>query len=184
MKQLLYLIGQPGAGKTILLAKALEGCKNEAHTKPFGMRFYPYAELGEACVELGLSRPPFSGTDTLSMGVQPLALNWLAETSVRYVIGEGDRLSTEGFFLGARERGWKVTVAWLSTPDTLAAERRRARGTVQNACWVKGRVSKVEKLVHKFATPEWCLDGCSSVDELAMRLRNHPVVARIREVSL
>jgi hypothetical protein len=198
LKELLYVIGQPGAGKTTLLNAALEGCTYETITKPFGMRRYPNQEVkpsggGVGCyagVQLGVERHPFSGTDTLSMSVQPLVLNWLAETSVQYVVGEGDRLSTEKFFLSVQELEWKLTVVWLSTPGYMARDRRMSRaqktgiGTGQNECWVKGRITKVQKLAERYVKPEWCLDGGSSPKELGLQLRAHPVIAVIREVSL
>jgi energy-coupling factor transporter ATP-binding protein EcfA2 len=192
MKEFLYLIGQPGAGKTTLLRKALEGCNPHNIVKPFAHRLYhqngvaPTEEIG---VQLGHDRFPFGGTDTLSMAVQPRVVEWLRETQYTHLVAEGDRLGNEKFFRSVRDLGFTLTVGWLSTPDRVAAERRAYRAGVcgtaaQNPAWLKGRVNKVLKLAHAWATPEWCLDGNSTAEELAVRLRAHPVIAHIRHHSL
>ncbi len=192
MKQLLYIIGQPGAGKTTVLRQALDGCHCLRVRQPFCMTWYHRDDVAvpeERGVQLGAERYPFGGTDALSMAVQPKVVEWLSGTAFTHVVAEGDRLGNEKFFRSVNELGWRLTVAWLSTPDQVAAQRRALRaahnGTAaQNPVWLKGRVNKVFKLAHGWATPEWCLDGNATVEELAVRLRQHPVLSHIRHHSL
>lgn len=178
MKQLLYLIGQPGAGKTTIVRKALEGCLCESVQKPFAMRLYPMAAQPVGA-QLGADRTNFAGTDTLGLNVQPFAEQWLVETGCQLILGEGDRLGNHKFFKCARQSGVELTVAVLLTPDDIAADRRRQRGSSQNEKWIAGRRTKINGLMGWWS-PKWVLDGCASVDELAMRLREHPVIEGIR----
>src|SRR6266571_2915830 len=165
MKELLYLIGQPGSGKTTLLKTVLEGLPCETVVKPFAMRYYPKAIRAEA-VQFGADREKFGGTDTLGLAVQPLAERFLAETLCPFILAEGDRLGNHKFFKAAAGLGWKVTVALLSTPDDICAERRKQRGSTQNERWIEGRKTKINKLIG-WCHPQWVLDGCQCPLELA-----------------
>jgi hypothetical protein len=72
-KALIYIIGYPGSGKTTATALALGDDVVEVLDKPFKRTRYH-----DGTVELGYRRPPFSGTDTLSLSAQPKVIKWLA----------------------------------------------------------------------------------------------------------
>lgn len=167
--RLIYAVGVPGAGKTTLIEALLEDSgEPELETHPFAHRLYP-----DGSVLLG--KPGvFGGTDTLSMSVQPKVLEWLAGQwkGCGTVWGEGDRLGGLGFLQAARDTSSVdlVTLVWLDLPPEVAAERRRARGTEQNESWVRGRETKVRRVVESWSAlgGDLCrLDARLAPDELA-----------------
>lgn len=173
--QLAYLIGQPGAGKTSLLHQVTNGLPHMVARSPFAYTIWQ----GEKEVpELGPRREEFSGTDGLSMSVQPKVLDWLRMEMYDECFGEGDRLATESFFRGCQAKGIDLQVIWLDTPDELAHARRLARAErlgvpTQSPSWVAGRVTKVRRLGEKYA--DVVLDGTQPREQLADMLRRLPV---------
>lgn len=178
MKRFLYVIGAPGSGKTTLVEKCLAGIPFTYEPKPFAVRYYP-SFPGNGC-QLGSARKDFGGTDTLSMSVQPLVIEWLKCGFTNYIVAEGDRLGNDKFFSTVLADGWELTVVCLNTPPGLTLQRCQQRGSDQNLQWMEGRRTKVEKLTAKYCTDQWILDGRMSVDELAERLSEHPVISQIR----
>lgn len=146
---LVYLIGEPGSGKSTLLAALTDGIPSVDEPKPFAR--ICWNPEGVPVWELGARRPSFSGTDALSMSVQPRVVEWLAKDRPSLVIGEGDRLANPKFFAAVAGLGYKVDVVRLVIPSVIAAERRNARAVAlgaapQSAAWIKGRRSKVANL--------------------------------------
>ncbi len=173
MKQLLYLIGQPGSGKTTLLQAALAGLDCFLAPRPFAHIVYAHG------VQIGAMRDTFGGTDALPLNVQPVVTDWLKTCPYDTILAEGDRLANARFFEAVRAMGWVLTVAYLWTPDDMAAWRRQQRGSAQNPAWVKGRITKVRRLAYTYATADWTLDGGLPTDALACQLQTHPVLRRL-----
>lgn len=165
-RQLLYLIGIPGSGKSTVMRQVLEG-------RPFDLLRHPFQhEVYGCCLAyLGTSSSAFPGTDRLPMDVQPRVLDWL-ESCPYDVVGEGDRLANEAFFTSVQQLGFTLTVALLDTPRRVAADRRFQRGSRQDAAWVKGRETKIERL-SRWATFRWILDGLQPPAYNARRLASH-----------
>jgi len=171
MRHLIYIIGEPGSGKSSLLAALLHGQGIE-HDKPFAFIQF----LGG--IELGARREKFSGTDALPMNVQPTVLEWMKIVPDETIlIGEGDRLANDGFFLSAKEMGYDLMLYHLWVPPDIGETRRKARGSGQNKSWIAGRVTKVKNLAKKWS-PE-TLDGRKSTEELVLRMRRNPIVERL-----
>jgi hypothetical protein len=174
VSRLLYLIGIPGSGKSTLLKAALEGLTGEQVAKPVPHFRY------ERGAQIGVVRKDFPGTDGLSMSIQPRVLDWLQSGEAPLnLVAEGDRLGTVSFFTAARLFCDLFSVVYLDTPERVAAARRWMRGSRQDPAWVAGRLTKVRNL-KPFALAEWILDGSRPVEELAVQLRQHPVIRAIR----
>jgi hypothetical protein len=168
---LLYIIGEPGVGKSALAAELVRGRRRRVRQQPF-----VHTEYEGGLVQLGRERSGRSGTDALSMSVSPLALRVLEAGIWRQVLGEGDRLAHVGFFEGARKAGYAVEVVLLSAPPEVAAERREKRGSEQDGSWLAGRLTKVRNLAeHATMT----LDATRPVAELAAELADHPALAPV-----
>lgn len=172
---LLYIIGVPGSGKSTLAAELVKGRRRRLRPIPFAHTEY----IDSGLIQLGRERGSgFSGTDALSMSVQPHVLGALATGIWKRVLGEGDRLANPSFFEQAHVLGYHLTVVMLECPDDVAHARRVQRGSDQSETWLKGRHSKVLNLA------AWCgerdflrvLDGTRPVDELAAELADHPVL--------
>jgi hypothetical protein len=155
----LYIIGEPGIGKSTLVEAMTAGLPYEEATQPFAFRRY---DCG--VTELGRRRVGFSGTDALAMDVQPKVLQYLEAVRPRYVLGEGDRLANAGFFGRLRELGYQTDILYLFGAH-LAYERRAARGSSQNPSWVQGRRTKADALAASHAT-QW-LSAAGTPEELA-----------------
>ena len=184
--KLFYLIGEPGAGKSTLIAKMTENCIQGKYAKPFARTLWT-TDKG-AAIELGARRAGgFGGTDSLSMSVQPKVLDWLEHGFLSEpVFGEGDRLANGKFFTGVSALDIDLTVAYLEVPPELAEERRAKRaaelGTKpQDEKWVAGRRTKVLRLAEDWATI--ILKGDSKEETLVAALRSQPVFKHLHEGS-
>ena len=140
--RLLYLVGEPGSGKTSLMRKLSDGYGRAAMSDRSMPRDLLVSPDGTAvAVELGRRRGEFSGTDALSMSIIGAAEKYLAAPEAATVLAEGARLGNARFLRSARDLGYAVTLALLDHGD---AERWRASraarlGKAQNPSWVAGR---------------------------------------------
>lgn len=165
--RLVYLIGQPGAGKSTLMAAVTEGMEPVAVDGAVPCVEWHAGRL--VLVTLGRLRSSFPGTDALSMAIQPRAVAWLSGHPYPLVVGEGDRLTSGSFFDAMTEAGVDLDVVWLDTPDDLASARRHQRGSTQSETWVKGRRTKVARLGQRAGLR---LDGSRPVADLAREVRS------------
>lgn len=174
MKQLLYLIGVPGSGKTTLTNATFAGTDPVLRTDAP----VPHMEYAPGRVQLGLPREGHGGTDALSMSIAPKVVEQLREGDWEYVFAEGDRLASESFFRQAIEAGWDLRVVWLLTDLGEAARRRQERGSTQNEGWIKGRTTKVYNLGRRYAAVT--LDGSLPMDSLVRMLQMEKVIQELR----
>jgi hypothetical protein len=161
--KLVYLIGEPAAGKSTLMKQALEDLAPVVEPKPLLHTWWD-----EDLLELGGRRSSFSGTDAMPMNIQPRVVAFLQARPCERVIAEGDRLANGSFFKAVTATGYDLTVVWLWVPPEIAAERRRSRAkrlgvAEQNATWVKGRQTKVNRLGEEWAGVR--IDGTSPIYE-------------------
>lgn len=146
---MLYLIGQPGAGKSTLMARLTEGMSRTSIAPHAD--FHPVAHdvLVDRAVgvvvgaELGRQRELFSGTDTLPSSIIERAIPWLKTVPYPLILAEGARLANKRFLMAAFDAGYAVTVALLDHPEADEWRKRRAKriGRDQAAAWVKGRLT-------------------------------------------
>jgi hypothetical protein len=189
---LLYLIGQPGAGKSTLVELLTAGLGSETYLRPFQRVVY---ETAPGVVELGGRRDSFSGTDVLALNAQPTVLDWLTSAHVPLVLGEGDRLANDKFFTGCAAAGYELHIVWLAPSHDVAAARRLERAAAlgvrpQNEAWVKGRISKSGKLAskwsavgapHRFSALD--ADKCPAEILDAMLATGDPVATKLRSAA-
>lgn len=145
---LLYLVGPPAAGKSTLMAELTRGCQRTQLKDPIAHQGLIDPATGLMVgAELGRARADFPGTDTLPMGVSPLACDWLRSGHAPgFVLAEGDRLAHMGFLMAAAEGGYRVTVGLLCAPPEVLDARCAARGSTQNEAWRRGRGTKATRL--------------------------------------
>lgn len=179
--QLTYLIGEPGVGKTTLMNEFTKHLNGLIVDRPFGHVIYNQAGV----VELGKPRAGgFGGTDSLSMSVQPKVLDWAQLPDHPFIIGEGDRLANNKFFMGMTALGYELTIVHLWS-NGIAEERRAARaaqvGKSQDETWVKSRVTKVKKLAEEWATVT--VHAHRPLTESVSILRGFPVFDRLWEAA-
>jgi hypothetical protein len=174
--QALYIVGEPGVGKSELVDELTRGLQAEEISEPFAHRI-----LGEStgCVELG-KRGVKSGTDSLSSSVIEKVLPWLEEVQPPMLLAEGDKLAVDRFFNKLVELGYDLRIVLLYGPG-VAARRRLQRGSTQDQTWVQGRRTKVMKLADRWASRLTVLDATATPGELAKKLweLNVPVAAEL-----
>ena len=182
--QLVYVIGQPGSGKTTLVAGLTAGLACEEHRKPFAHLVWGWSD--PVC-ELGARREGFGGTDALGMSVQPLVEGWLQNQPHRYILAEGDRLANSKFFRAAVEAGYELTVIRLAVSAAVAEQRRAARAAalqspLQNNAWLKGRTSKVRALAETWEANLIPLNADAPADVVLAELLAHelPLIELLR----
>lgn len=109
------------------------------------------------------------------MAVQPVAIDWLASAPAPLVLGEGDRLATDGFLSALNTHCERWSLLWLDADPEIAEARRAARGSNQSAAWLRGRATKVARLVDRWAPrviridAAWPADQALAVARAALR---------------
>jgi len=88
----------------------------------------------------------FSGTDKLSMAVQPTAQDFVRYVK-RNILFEGDRLFTPSFlkFLSVLPYT-KLRILILTAPKKMLEKRYKARGSNQSETFLKGRDTKYKNI--------------------------------------
>lgn len=172
MTTTLVLLGEPGAGKSTLIAELIEPWTQltlELHPVKHTTYDSPYGKA----LQLGWTRVPFSGTDTLGQAaINPIS-DWYEEGIEGLVIAEGDRLANDRFIKLAKQAGTTL-VFHLNTDPRVAQERRilRARAfslATQNPSWIQGRQTKHRNLAERWNAI--VLDGSKPTSELVAEIR-------------
>lgn len=150
-RHMLYILGEPGVGKTTVVRRMVKGIPSEQHQVPYVYFTVHGEETGEHVVQLGWDRDgAFGGTDSLGMAAQKHVLGWLGDAVPNYVLGEGDRLANGKFFDAVTDLGYKLVVVLFDMDEEALAERRAKRnaevGKAQDDRWLAGRRSKVWNL--------------------------------------
>lgn len=150
MRTVLWLVGEPGAGKTTLARRFIEP----------GSKIVPKPKwtVGQRVVAAGhYIGKPFDGADTVPYtGAQEALLFWRERLMVNaeLTILDGDRFSARAsvaFFESVEGVELRRCCIHLALPVEEGARRRVERGTNQNANWVKGRITKARRFADGFA---------------------------------
>lgn len=170
----LYLIGEPGSGKSTLMEYLTADLPYEEYDQPFAFRRYDCGPL-----ELGKRRDKFSGTDALALNVQPAVERWVEGILPALLLAEGDRLANDKFWAHLIELGYTLHIYQLWGPQA-AARQRLDRGTQQDERWIAGRVTKVTGLRKRWGGI--VLPVGAPLAELAERMTD-PVAAALKEAK-
>jgi len=179
VKHFLYVIGEPGSGKSTVVERMTAGAEATDYEGRFAMSVY--ATTPEV-IEIGRRRENFPGTDALALNVQPKVIDWLRQTTARHVLAEGDRLANAAFFDYLIEQEWNLVIARIRVRPETAAARRAQRETRQDETWVESRRTKIDRLGALY--PErtlnlWHEDG-DTAQLIAALCERSPVAAAFR----
>jgi hypothetical protein len=144
----------------------------------------PHVEYGgkvlgrHAVAQLGTyAHGKFPGTDSLALNIMPRVMEWLLDCEYSLLLGEGDRLANDAFFRRAASVG-RVWIVHIFAPPDVLESRRAARGSKQNAIWLKGRATKVAALAKGWATlglnSNW-----AQPEQLAEQVKRHVTERRL-----
>lgn len=151
MRKIVAVGGSPGTGKTTLFRKFME-TKTWEKVEPKKMLPCLYCKDMDLYV-LGKYEEgeTFAGTDRLSMAVQPIAQEFVAETTSN-ILFEGDRIFNQSFLEFAMELpNTELHVVFLSVPKSILEQRYKDRGSDQSEQFLKGRETKYNNLLSNFA---------------------------------
>lgn len=139
--RMIYIVGQPGSGKSTLMAKVTEGLPRVPQDAPVPHDLLVSPVSGAVVgAEIGRRRGVFSGTDALASDVIERAVPWVKTGPYDLLLGEGARLGVARFIRAASVR-YAVTLVVLEhdNSEQWRAARSARIGKVQNEAWVKGR---------------------------------------------
>ena len=138
--------GEPGAGKSTLMKEILN--KYSFVPKFDQVKLVPYHQSNLYYI-LGKYEEgeTFSGTDRMSMAVQPEAIKFLASLDKdAVVLFEGDRLFTSSFLEHCVEN-YDTEIIYLETDKAVRQERYKERGSNLNETWLQGRETKIANIL-------------------------------------
>lgn len=138
--------GEPGSGKSTLMKEIIKHYGVEPKYDAF--KLVPYLQKDNIYI-LGKYEEGevFSGTDRMSMAVQPEAVKFLESLPENaIVLYEGDRLFTASFLEHCLDK-YNLEIIYLSTSKEVRSERYKERGSNQNETWLQGRETKIANIM-------------------------------------
>ena len=146
--------GEPATGKTTLFKNLRNKLGKPKHFKFKMVRGELYEVEPRNIFMLGVyDDGTFSGTDRLSMAVQPQVMDFLKAINKDFknpiVLFEGDRLFTKNNLLYLQRYYDLKIIILKGAPDTIA-KRHIDRKDNQSATFIKGRQTKVKNIENHF----------------------------------
>ena len=150
MSTVIGVIGIPGTGKSTLMQAFKDSYLWEEH-KPVDL-LDGYLARDEGIFLMGKYEEGevFSGTDRLSMAVQPEAVKYLQGEPAPTVIFEGDRLNSVSFFRECLDAGHDLHILILNVERSIREQRYKDRGSDQSDKFIKGRKTKISNIRNEF----------------------------------
>lgn len=149
MDTVLWVVGAPGVGKTTAVRALLVPFERTIIKSPKWTLAGPIAAAGHYTGET------FDGADTVPYnGAADCLAAWknLLRKKAKLTVFDGDRFSNKAsleFFQNLHTKPLIVCAYIKASGDTLQ-KRRDARGSNQNATWLKGRATKAERFAGLF----------------------------------
>ncbi len=158
--RILGIIGEPATGKSTLMRAVIRGLQGQGYEHKFlklmRVTYWPDSKT----VVLGVYPPgeTFGGTDRLSMAVQADAEMFMYNITQHggrgtdfTVMFEGDRLGNAKFLKFCKELpNVQCMFFALRAPLGELEKRHSSRVDFQSEVWLKGRRSKVNRLIEEF----------------------------------
>jgi hypothetical protein len=148
---LIYLVGEPGVGKSWLFTELTKSFVRTAPHTPAPRREFLLSpdrasivgvELG---ARLGRHHAGYPGTDALPMNAVVAAERWLvsgdAARETPLILAEGARLGVRRFLNAAIAARIDTHVVLVTDPER-AAKQRADRGSAQSPSWVRGATTR------------------------------------------
>ena len=144
--------GVPASGKTTLVKRLREMLGKPKLFKFRKLRGEYYKE--DSIYLLGVYDDKlFSGTDRLSMAVQPDVIKFLTyikENSYdSIIVFEGDRLFNKSFIESIRDIA-DSKIYLLQVDEEELEKRHIKRNDTQSEKWLKGRITKIQNIIDKY----------------------------------
>tara|TARA_Y100000592_G_C5424412_1_gene294934 strand:- start:725 stop:1237 length:513 start_codon:yes stop_codon:yes gene_type:complete len=142
-KRIIAIGGEPATGKTSLMRGVL---KNFTDLKKFKYKLVRgYYSPAENVYIIGIyNKELFSGTDKLSMAVQPSFIEFLPKTKNAIVIFEGDRLFNQSLFEKV-----KCDIYILQADEQIKHQRHIDRKDSQDQKFLKAKQTKIKNIKNK-----------------------------------
>lgn len=151
MTRLIYLVGEPGVGKSWLFSELTKQFRRPVVHTPAPRREFLVTPAGDRIVgvELGARagehHPGYPGTDAMPMDAIVAAETWvksgMAARETPLILAEGARLAVKRFLDAAVTAHLDTHVVLVMDPER-AAKQRGDRGSTQNATWVRGAATR------------------------------------------
>lgn len=156
MSKILFVVGEPGVGKSALVTEAFESfgravVDHRAAGGPMRELLWRGADLigCELGRRTGEPKPVFPGTDAMSQTAIVGVDQWLCDGAdgLGVIVLEGTRLANKRFVNAALAGGHQLQLFYLYGPPE-ASQRRKERGTKQDPRWVKGRQTAAQNFYY------------------------------------
>lgn len=143
VKRIIAIGGEPASGKTSLMRGVL---KNFDDLKKFKYKLVRgYYSAKQNIYIIGIyNNELFSGTDKLSMAVQPNFIEFLPKTKDATILFEGDRLFNQSLFEKV-----DCQIFILETDDNIKHQRHIDRNDSQDQKFLKAKKTKIANIKNK-----------------------------------
>lgn len=153
MRKIVAVGGNPGSGKSSLFKSFM---KNKEFTDYKDKLVSAHYNKANDLYILGRydEGEIFSGTDRLSMAVQPQLQAWLIANSSN-VLFEGDRVFNSSFLeFSSKLPNTKLEIIYLNVNQTMLKERYKERNSNQSEKFLQGRETKYNNILSNFDLKE------------------------------